>query len=121
MQTPNIKTSEKVIPMIYAYTTPGVIYHDGYIKVGYTEQDVDDRIKEQTHTAGIMPKKEWQGTAIFDDGSGDSFTDKPLHAYMRDLGVKQPQDLGNLYFDPNDRNEWFYTTPADSRRIMVFP
>lgn len=118
MQTPNIKTSEKVIPMIYAYTTPGVTYHDGYIKVGYTEQDVDDRIKEQTHTAGIMPKKEWQGTAIFDDGSGDSFTDKPLHAYMRDLGVKQPQDLGNLYFDPNDRNEWFYTTPADSRRMF---
>ena len=27
--------------MIYAYTTPGVSYHDGYIKIGYTEQDVD--------------------------------------------------------------------------------
>ena len=118
MQTPNIKTSEKVIPMIYAYTTPGVTYHDGYIKVGYTEQDVDDRIREQTHTAGIMPKKEWQGTAIFDDGSGESFTDKPLHAYMRNLGVKQPQDLGNLYFDPNDRNEWFYTSASESRRMF---
>lgn len=29
MQMPKIKTSEKVIPMIYAYTTPGVTYHDG--------------------------------------------------------------------------------------------
>lgn len=118
MQTPNIKTSEKVIPMIYAYTTPGVTYHDGYIKVGYTEQNVDDRIREQTHTAGIFAQKEWQGTAIFDDGSGDSFTDKPLHAYMRNLGVKQPQDLGNEYFDPDDRNEWFNTTPADSKQMF---
>ncbi len=40
-----IKTSSKVVPMIYAYTTPGITYHDGYIKIGYTEQDVDLRIK----------------------------------------------------------------------------
>lgn len=118
MQTPNIRTTEKVVPMIYAYTTPGVTYHDGYIKVGYTEQEVDKRIYEQTHTAGIMAKKEWQGTAIFDDGSGESFTDKPLHAYMRKQGIKQPQDLGNEYFDPNDRNEWFYTSPAESRGLF---
>ena len=118
MQAPNIKTAERVVPMIYAYTTPGVIYHDGYIKVGFTEQEVDKRIYDQTHTAGIMAKKEWQGTAIFDDGSGDTFTDKPLHAYMRKQGVKQPQDLGNEYFDPKDRNEWFYTTPAASRGMF---
>lgn len=118
MQTPNIKTSEKVIPMIYAYTTPGVTYHDGYIKIGYTEGNVDKRIHDQNHTPGIFAKKEWQGTAIFDDGSGDSFTDKPLHAYMRNLGVKQPQDLGNTYFDPKDRNEWFYISASESRKMF---
>ena len=42
-----IKTSSKVVPMIYAYTTPGVTYHDGYIKIGYTEKGVDFRIKQQ--------------------------------------------------------------------------
>ena len=111
MQTPNIKTSQKVIPMIYAYTTPGVTYHDGYIKVGYTEQDVGKRIREQTHTAGIFPHEEWRGQAVYDDGSGISFTDKPLHAYMRTLGVQQPMDLNNPYFDPKDRNEWFHYPP----------
>ena len=40
MERPNIKTTEKVVPMIYAYTTPGIAYHDGYIKIGYTEQEV---------------------------------------------------------------------------------
>ena len=119
MQTPNIKTSQKVIPMIYAYTTPGVTYHDGYIKIGYTEQDVDKRIREQTHTAGIFPHEEWRGMAIYDDGSGKSFTDKPLHAYMRNLGIQQPMDLNNPYFDPKDRNEWFYTTADESKQMYV--
>lgn len=103
-----IKTSSKVVPMIYAYTTPGITYHDGYIKIGYTEQDVDARIWQQTHTAGIKAKKEWQGFAAFDDGSGDTFRDTDFHAYLRKLGVMQPQDEGNEYFDPSDRNEWFH-------------
>lgn len=113
-----LKTTQNVVPMIYAYTTPGVTYHDGYIKIGYTEKDVDERIKEQTHTAGITANKEWQGMAIYDDGSGDTFTDKPFHAYMRKLGVKQPQDEGNDYFDPKDRNEWFHTSSSDSRGMF---
>lgn len=111
-----IKTSFKVVPMIYAYTTPGITYHDGYIKIGYTEQDVDKRIRQQTHTAGVSPRKEWQGTAIFDDGSGDAFIDKDFHAYLRKMDVKQPQDLNNPYFDPSDRNEWFFIDPIKSRQ-----
>lgn len=101
--------------MIYAYTTPGVTYHDGYIKIGYTEQDVDTRIRQQTHTAGVKPKKEWQGNAAFDDGSGDTFTDKQFHTYLRKSGVKQPQDEGNEYFDKDDENEWFHISPIDSK------
>ena len=111
-----IKTSTKVVPMIYAYTTPGISYHDGYIKIGYTEQDVDTRIRQQTHTAGVMPKKEWQGMAVFDDGSGDTFIDKDFHAYLRKMDVQQPQDLENPYFDPSDRNEWFFIDPLQSQR-----
>lgn len=111
-----IKTSSKVVPMIYAYTTPGIAYHDGYIKIGYTEQDVDTRIWQQTHTAGVKPKKEWQGLATFDDGSGDTFRDSDFHAYLRKMGVQQPQDEGNEYFDPEDRNEWFHISPSDSQQ-----
>ena len=111
-----ISTSKKVVPMIYAYTTPGITYHDGYIKIGYTEQDVDTRIWQQTHTAGIKAKKEWQGTATFDDGSGDTFHDTDFHAYLRKLKVKQPQDEGNEFFDPSDKNEWFHITPFDSQQ-----
>ena len=110
-----IKTASKVVPMIYAYTTPGITYHDGYVKIGYTEQDVDTRIYQQTHTAGVKAKKEWQGLATFDDGSGDHFKDKDFHAYLRKQDVKQPQDEGNEYFDPSDRNEWFHISPQASQ------
>lgn len=115
MKKPDIKSTKKIVPMIYAYTTPGVTYHDGYTKIGYTEQDVDERIKQQTHTAGIKAQKEWQGSAVYDDGSGDTFTDKHFHTYLRKKGVKQPQDEGNEYFDKDDRNEWFHISPQDSK------
>ena len=115
---PDIKTTEKVVPMIYAYTTPGIDYHNGYIKIGYTEQDVDARIRQQTHTAGVMAKKEWQGIAIYDDGTGETFHDHDFHFYLRAKGIKQPQDKGNDYFDPKDRNEWFYTSPSESRGMF---
>ena len=114
MNKPNIKSTKKVVPMIYAYTTPGITYHEGYIKIGYTEQDVDKRIYDQTHTAGVKPQKEWQGTAIYDDGTGKTFLDHDFHRYLRRKGVKQPQDLGNDYFDPKDKNEWFYIEPKPS-------
>jgi hypothetical protein len=115
MNKPSIQTSKKVVPMIYAYTTPGVTYHDGYIKIGYTEQEVDKRIAQQAHTIGVKTQKEWAGTAVYDDGSGDTFKDKHFHAYLRKLGVLQPQDEGNEYFDKRDRNEWFHIGPSESR------
>ena len=45
-----IQTATKVTPQCYAYTTPGVPAHDGWTKIGFTERDVETRIKEQTHT-----------------------------------------------------------------------
>ena len=113
-----IKTAERVVPMIYCYTTPGISYHDGYVKIGYTEQDVDTRIKQQTHTAGIKAKKEWQGTALYDDGSGESFKDYDFHAYLKRNDIEQPVDRNDENFAENDKNEWFYVSPADSRSMF---
>ena len=78
-----IKTAEKVAPMIYAYTTPGVVYHDGWTKIGYTERDVDARIKEQTQTVDVVAKKEWQDLAIFSDGKTRSIGRSPYARLFR--------------------------------------
>ena len=37
MTTPKIRAFELIEPMIYAYDTPGIEYHNGWIKIGYTE------------------------------------------------------------------------------------
>ncbi len=92
-----INTTKRVVPMIYSYSTPQIVEHNGWTKIGYTEQDVDTRIKQQTHTANIQFRKEWAGNAIFDDGSGDRFTDKDFHAYLRKEGIEN-----------TPRTEWFH-------------
>ena len=106
MQKPNINTSKNVTPMIYAYTTPEIARHDGWTKIGYTEQDVETRIKQQTHTADVKWNLEWKGNALFDDGSAERFTDKDFHAYLRKSGVEQ---------ESGKNNEWFHITGQDSR------
>ena len=93
----NIQTTSRIIPMIYAYSTPEVPKRDGWVKIGYTEQDVDKRIKQQTYTAGLKYNKEWQGTAIFDDGSGEVFHDTDFHAYLSKLGIEREEG-----------HEWFH-------------
>lgn len=69
--TPQIRSFERVVPMIYAYTTPTVTSNEGWIKIGYTEkQTVEQRINQQTHTASIPYTVEWQDNALYKDGSG---------------------------------------------------
>ena len=51
-----IKTSKGIVPKIYAYSTPEVPKHNGWVKIGYTErEDVMTRINEQTCTVGLNP------------------------------------------------------------------
>lgn len=106
MRNPNINTIKNVTPMIYAYTTPEIVRHQGWTKIGYTEQDVETRIKQQTHTADVQWNLEWKGNALFDDGSGERFTDKDFHAYLRKSGIEQ---------EPGKNNEWFHITGPESK------
>ncbi len=91
MDTPvKIQSFSKVIPMIYAYNTPGVSYHDGWTKIGYTEkQSVQQRINQQTHTADIRWQLAWMDNAMYKDGSGEYFTDRDFHDYL--VAEKQVQ------------------------------
>ena len=89
MQKISIQTTQRVIPMIYAYTTPEIASHVGWTKIGYTDkQSVEDRVFQQGHTVDVVQKIEWKGSAVFDDGSGETFTDHDFRAYLRKLGVE---------------------------------
>lgn len=95
-----IKTSKLIYPQIYAYILPEEAEKQGWIKIGYTErQDVDVRIKEQTHTAAKnMPYcKLWSDAAKY-EGVDEWFKDIQFHAYLR--RYKNRERL--------PRTEWFY-------------
>lgn len=101
-----IRTTKTVYPQIYAYVLPEYKPNEGWVKIGYTElRDVDIRIRQQTHTAGIAYEKLWSEPAKFHD-SDEWFIDKHLHAYLR--------KFKNIEQRPN--TEWFYYngTPEQS-------
>ena len=69
-----LKTAIKVEPKCYAYTLPEIPSNSGWTKIGYTERDVETRVKEQTHTAGINPKIHWKQLAAFISEPFGNFT-----------------------------------------------
>lgn len=88
-----------VVPQIYGYILPTVSDHDGYIKIGYTDKaDVEERIKEQLHTATIKHKTLFAVSAMRPDGS--IFNDKEIHARLVRYGKKK------MFFDGDKNNEW---------------
>lgn len=98
VQRPSIK------PTIYAYTLPGVASHKGYIKVGYTDRDVDKRIYEQLHTSGLTYKIILKESAMCQDGT--CFNDHDVHSILRRKGYSQLKE-------GTDRNEWFKCLESD--------
>lgn len=100
-----IKTAKRAVPMIYAYTTPEIERHNGWTKIGYTEQAVEKRLKQQAHTVDVIYHEEWKGNAVYDDGSGEVFSDKDFHVYLRKLGVEN-----------NRANEWFHIDGQESQK-----
>lgn len=105
MKTPKIQTTHVALPQIYAYTTPEIARHNGWVKIGYTEQaHVEDRIAQQCHTADITWHLEWHGNAVY-EGTNETFLDKDFHAYLNKLGIEQ---------QPN--TEWFRIGVDESHR-----
>ena len=93
-----------ITPTIYAYEFVGVNSHKGYIKVGYTDRDVETRVKEQLHTSGIEYKILLKESAMRSDGT--CFTDHEIHTALKRKGFLQlNQGL--------DKNEWFKCTVND--------
>lgn len=105
----NLSTTKQVVPIIYSYSTPEIKRHDGWTKIGYTEQEVEKRLNQQMHTADVEYRLEWYGNAIF-EGSGDAFTDKDFHSYLKKNSVESMEGKNNEWFHidgPTGRNMFY--------------
>ena len=106
-----IKTGKVVEPKIYAYTTPQVTTNDGWIKIGYTERDVETRIREQTHTAAIKTEILWNYLAEYVDGpdKGINFKDHDFHDFLKFHDIKR-----------RPKTEWFYFNGTPEKSESLF-
>mgnify|MGYP000970225898 FL=1 len=106
-----IKTGKVVEPKIYAYTTPQVITNDGWIKIGYTERDVETRIREQTHTAAVKTKILWDHLAEYVDGpdKGLNFKDHDFHGFLKFHDIER-----------RPKTEWFYFNGTPEKSESLF-
>ena len=103
----SLNTKTVINPMIYAYTTPEIKRHDGWTKIGYTEQEVKKRLNDQTHTADVEYQLEWYKPAIFDNG--EYFTDKNFHVYLVKNGIERME---------GKNNEWFHILPQPAKNML---
>lgn len=99
MTEAKISTTKEVIPVCYAYTTPELRKHDGWTKIGFTERDAEERIKEQVSTSDLDYKLEWANNAVY-EGSNETFRDSDFHKYLINLGVQRKEG-----------KEWFEIEP----------
>lgn len=91
-------------PTIYAYSVSNP-EHKGELKVGYTENGAQDRIKQQLPGGFKGAKIELVEAALRDDGT--TFTDHDIHRYLRAKGFQ------------NTANEWFRCSEKDVRAALL--
>lgn len=102
-----VNTSHPALPQIYAYTTPEITRHNGWTKIGYTEQDIDTRLKQQMHTADVEYKLEWHGNATYED-TGETFHDTDFHGYLRKLDIVGKPGTEWFEIEPSPAHQRFY-------------
>lgn len=104
-------------PKIYAYTIEkhrdeawiGGRNGSGLIKIGYTEQEVEKRIRQQLDAVKMPVSTKFEvlavETAVTDDG--DVFMDHSVHAQLKSAGIN------------NVRGEWFECTVDEARAAIL--
>lgn len=102
------KTINESIPVIYCYAetgrTDGKPVNEGWCKIGYTEQSVEARVKQQTHTAGTIGHIQWVSNAVY-EGTNDCFNDHDFHNYLVTIGVERCASTELFHISPYDAEQ----------------
>ena len=96
MDATKIHSFNSFVRMMYAYSTPEIARHNGWLKIGDTEQGVSKRINQQTHTVDVIHKLEWKDIAMYRDDC-TFFRDHDFHDYLTEYNG----------IESNDHTEWF--------------
>ncbi len=107
MDATRIQSFNSFVRMLYAYSTPEIARHNGWLKIGDTEQGVSKRIRQQTHTADVRFELEWKDIAMYRDDC-TFFRDYDFHDYLTEYkGIER-----------NDHTEWFHIDGTTLRQYF---
>jgi len=98
----------EINPTIYVYRLIGVASHEGYMKVGYTERDVESRVKEQVGASHVPYEILYVESAMCPDGS--CFMDHDVHAILERKGFKK--------LSIEEDNEWYNCSINDVKAAI---
>jgi len=111
--SPKINTFREIVPLVYSWRTPDVPKYSGWEKIGYTEQDsADTRIAQQASQMSVTKEKVWSRRALYTAEAGGRFTDRDLHAFLKQKGVERETTP--------KRTEWHNFAVAPRRSIDYF-
>ena len=114
---------KRTTPQIYIYSDNAA--QPGWLKIGQTTRDVAVRMREQHNI--VRPNQterlEWQGSAFYADGSGETFTDKAIHRYLRQHGytMKGEWCRCSLTMARNAYEAVRQRTEIEAERYLSFP
>ncbi|MDR1485972.1 MAG: GIY-YIG nuclease family protein, partial [Planctomycetaceae bacterium] len=94
---------------LYAFTTPDIAKHNGYLKIGETNGDIEKRVKKEGHELNVRKEIVWRDAVVTERSN----IDKKVHQYLVEQGFQIQQ------FDATGKNtEWVKCTVADVQKAF---
>ncbi|MCL2305637.1 MAG: Eco57I restriction-modification methylase domain-containing protein [Planctomycetaceae bacterium] len=94
---------------LYAFETPEIEKHKGYLKIGETHGSIEERVKQQGYELNVKKEIVWND-AVYTDRSG---IDKRLHRHLVQQGF-----LIQKFDETGNETEWVKCTVADLERAF---
>ncbi|MDR0609987.1 MAG: GIY-YIG nuclease family protein, partial [Planctomycetaceae bacterium] len=95
---------------LYAFTTPDISKHAGYLKIGETNGSIEHRVKHEGHELNVQKEIVWRDAVITER----SHIDKMIHRYLINQGFSIQQ------FDATGQDtEWVKCTVADVEKAFA--
>ena len=113
MLSRKISTYREIVPLVYSWTTPDVPKYSGWEKIGYTEQaSAETRIGQQASQMSVTKVKVWSRRALYTTEAGGRFTDKDLHAFLKQESVERET--------APKRTEWHHFAAVAPRKSLDY-
>ncbi|MDR0704827.1 MAG: GIY-YIG nuclease family protein, partial [Planctomycetaceae bacterium] len=95
---------------LYAFTTSEISKHNGYLKIGETNGDIDKRVEQECHELNVQKEIVWRDAVITER----SHIDKMIHRYLVNQGFPIQQ------FDVTSKDtEWIKCTVTDIEKAFA--